>query len=1048
MRSNLGRLLVPFAASWLIAAAVSGPALAQRISIDGRFSPAQTLTGPNYAIDASLGRQVGGNLFHSFCTFGLNRGESANFTGPGAVTNIIGRVTGGTASSIDGRIQSSIAGANLFLINPSGVVFGPNASVNVSGSFYASTADYIRLSDGARFQATSPDASTLSMAPPAVFGFLTAAPPALTVNGSPLGINAGRTLGLVGGPVSITGGAQLTAPAGTIHVTSAAGTGEVPVDPASGSAVATGLGGVNIGGGSLLDIGDPVGRGSGGGVFIRAGTINIDSSSAIVVDNYGAGLGGQLSLRGDSQIGLSNRSQLQSISRATGRGGDIVLTTAPGGGIIADNSTVLVGGFASGSAGQLAVTAGQLRVANGSTFLSTTRGSGSAGAISIAADAIVLDGRSATTAIAADTFTAATAGDLNLATGALAILANSQIATVARASGNAGRVSVNVAGPMSIDATGATVATGVFTQALPGSSGNASDMTIAAQSLSIGGALGALSASTFGLGAGGRLAVNVAGDLVINGNGILSNAAGIFSNAGALNTGNAGDIAITAGRLTIRNRGSVSSNTFGRGNAGNVSVTAGAVAIDAASADPRFVTGIATDTQPGTTGNAGTVTVSAGTVSLTGNGALISSSTGAAGAGGTVNVTVAGDMTLSDRAAVGAVTIGSGRAGTINVNAGSLSLDSTAQITSTPRNSGAGGAINVAVAGDLNIGTGALVTSSAAASGNAGSVRVNAFQLSLTGGGQIASTTSGTGAGGSVAVTVARGLLIDGLGVANTQIAASATGAQSGPGGSVSVSSESLTVRGGGQIASSTAGPGRGGDVVVATMSDINFVGAGPQITARSTGSGDAGSITVSARRLTMNGAAAISTDAATANGGNITLSVRDFLYLVKSEITTSVKGASGNGGNITIDPQLLVLDRSNIIAQAVRGHGGDITITAANYLASPDSIVSATSQLGISGTIEIVGPRVDLNGSLVVLSSELRAAAAVLRDNCAALGNRPRSSLVEAGRGGLPQDPETNLPALYVAGYDFTPGPHAVPIPTRHSEAERTAVRVTMHCR
>jgi hypothetical protein len=74
---------------------MSGSAQAQHISIDGRLSPAQTLVGPSYSIGANLGKQVGGNLFHSFGIFGLATGESATFSGPATVTNVIGRVTGG-----------------------------------------------------------------------------------------------------------------------------------------------------------------------------------------------------------------------------------------------------------------------------------------------------------------------------------------------------------------------------------------------------------------------------------------------------------------------------------------------------------------------------------------------------------------------------------------------------------------------------------------------------------------------------------------------------------------------------------------------------------------------------------------------------------------------------------------------------------------------------------------------------------------------------------------------------------------------------------------
>ena len=84
-----------------IFAALAAPdAAAQHITIDGSLhtAPAQTLAGPNYAITPGLGKQVGGNLFHSFGNFGLSTGESATFSGPATVNNVIGRVTGGNPS--------------------------------------------------------------------------------------------------------------------------------------------------------------------------------------------------------------------------------------------------------------------------------------------------------------------------------------------------------------------------------------------------------------------------------------------------------------------------------------------------------------------------------------------------------------------------------------------------------------------------------------------------------------------------------------------------------------------------------------------------------------------------------------------------------------------------------------------------------------------------------------------------------------------------------------------------------------------------------------
>ena len=107
------RFLLRLAATFAAAALSLGHA---GITTDGSLGPASTLAGPNFALPASLGKIAGGNLFHSFGQFDLSQGESATFSGPANVHNILARVTGGQASSIDGLIRSTIAGANLFLL--------------------------------------------------------------------------------------------------------------------------------------------------------------------------------------------------------------------------------------------------------------------------------------------------------------------------------------------------------------------------------------------------------------------------------------------------------------------------------------------------------------------------------------------------------------------------------------------------------------------------------------------------------------------------------------------------------------------------------------------------------------------------------------------------------------------------------------------------------------------------------------------------------------------------------------------------------------------
>ena len=146
------------------------------------------------------------------------------------MSNIIGRVTGGEISLIDGTLRSTIPGANLYLLNPAGVLFGENAALDVPGSVHVSTADYLRLADGGRFDARTPANSVLTVAPVSAFGFLGDAPAPITVNGSFLRVPEGQTLSLIGGDITLMN-ATLYAPAGRINLAAVGSAGEViPAD--------------------------------------------------------------------------------------------------------------------------------------------------------------------------------------------------------------------------------------------------------------------------------------------------------------------------------------------------------------------------------------------------------------------------------------------------------------------------------------------------------------------------------------------------------------------------------------------------------------------------------------------------------------------------------------------------------------------------------------------------------------------------------------------------------------------------------------------------
>ena len=198
------------------------------ITPDGTMGSVADLTGQDYSITG--GTRLGGNLFHSFSVFDIHTGESATFNGPAAINNIISRVTGGSISTIDGMLGSSIAGANLYLLNPAGVLFGPNATLNVDGSFHVSTANYLVLGSDGRFDASNPGNTVLTTAPPSAFGYIDAAEP-ITLNGSFLEVPDGETLSAIGGDIEITD-ASLYASGGQVNVVSAGSAGEVQMTDA------------------------------------------------------------------------------------------------------------------------------------------------------------------------------------------------------------------------------------------------------------------------------------------------------------------------------------------------------------------------------------------------------------------------------------------------------------------------------------------------------------------------------------------------------------------------------------------------------------------------------------------------------------------------------------------------------------------------------------------------------------------------------------------------------------------------------------------------
>ena len=525
----------------------NGACGAPGVVLDGSMGTAGPLTGPNYLITAGMGRQIGPNLFQSFSSFNLTSAESATFTAAGStgpISNILARVTGGSASSIDGTITSQIAGANLFLLNPAGVMVGPDAQVNVSGSFVVGTPSYATLAGGGVFNTALGDDSQLSSAPVSAFGFLAATPQPVTFAGSQLHVSAGMGLHVIAGDITLDQGASLLAPSGKLTLFSAASAGEVPFGlaaPGTGFAAATNasFGTITLRNQSSAAI-DGAG---GGGVTIRGGKLVADNSS-ITSNNSGAVQGGaisiqagQVSLTGGAAIGADAEvnSTAPSGSVTVTATGDIDLSGAGANGVGSEISTHT---YTASNAGSVDVTAaGALSVGDGSAIIANTDGDGAAGALTVHAQT-------------------ATLGD------------GSNISSSSAGNGNGGDVEVDVAQTLSL-IDNASINASTF-------AGVGGNVIVRALQLNINGTSTVAANATYGTAAGGNVDVET-GSLSIQGPGALTPAFGRLLGlcgiqAESFDFGNAGSVTVNTGSLSMSGGATISADSIGAGEGGRVTV--------------------------------------------------------------------------------------------------------------------------------------------------------------------------------------------------------------------------------------------------------------------------------------------------------------------------------------------------------------------------------------------------------------------------------------------------------------------------------------------
>ncbi len=981
-----------------------------------QITPDSSLGAENSVVETNGNRDTikGGavrdaNLFHSFQEFNVDALRSAYFTNPNGIANIFSRVTGNNISDIQG-VLGVLGNANLYLINPNGILFGENARLDVNGSFFASTADSVLFSNGFEFSAVNPDAPPL-LTINIPIGLRFRDNPAPITNRSVanelgLQVDTGQTLALMGGNITFDGG-KITADRSNIELGGLQATGTITIVDSFNFSFPEGVERANVSLSNAAEI--DVSSDGDGAITINAGDIDLTGGSQLI-GGIAEGMGNSNSQAGDITINATGAVNLREDSSIRNR----------------------VNTNATGNSGNIKVTADSVTLTGGSSFNASTLSRGNAGLVEItASDTITIDGEgsrgipsNASSQVGSEA--EGDAGGVRITTGSLTLTKGGLVSASTFGRGNAGSVEITANDTITFDGEDSlgfpsSATSQVGSQAV----GDAGGVRITTGSLTLTKG-GLVSASTFGRGNAGSVEITARNTITFDGEDSLGFPSSATSQVTSQAEGDAGGVRITTGSLTLTKGGLVSASTFGRGNAGSVEITASdTITFDGETSD-GFRGGAFSVVNPEAEGDAGGVRITTGFLTLT-NGGIVNASTLGRGNAGSVEITASDTITFDGETSGGFPSrvfsvVGSGAEGDGGdsiIETERLIVRDGGTISVGTLGEGQGGKLSVTASESVEVigssrdgQSASALASETEGSGDGGEIIIETERLIVREGGTISVETSGEGRGGNLSINASESVEVIG-GALGGQFASALSSETEGvgDGGEIIIETGHLTILDGAfiSVAARTGSKGDGGDLFITASESVEAIGTSTNArgqfrssifaSTESDTEGSGGNVTIETQRLSVRDGAGISGGTnGSGNSGELRVQATELVEVIgtsadgqlNSNLNATVgpvdePGATGRGGNLIIEtPRLSVRDGAGIsVGTFSQGNAGILQIKATETVevvgTSADSQVpselSASVGLDSTGqggdlTIE-TGHLTILDGAQVTVSSE-----------------------------------------------------------------------------